>query len=63
MPRELGLGIEFKTNISQKCFVAEDFVFIKKRKKRWNIGTNATPYILNLASCLYFPENQTKPFG
>jgi hypothetical protein len=39
MPRELGLGLEFKTNTGQKCFVAGDFVFIKKRKKLWNNGT------------------------
>jgi|GEM_PF-6587556 len=35
----MGFGLEFKTNTSQKCFVAGDFVFIKKRKKLWNIGT------------------------
>ncbi len=39
MPRELGLDLEFKTNAGQKCLVAGDFVFIKKRKKLWNNGT------------------------
>jgi hypothetical protein len=39
MPRELGLVLGFKINTSQKCFVVGDFVFTKKRKKHWNIGT------------------------
>jgi hypothetical protein len=52
VPRELGLGRKFKINTGQKCFVTEDFVFIKKRKKHWNIGTETTDGI---------PENKKFP--
>jgi hypothetical protein len=55
MPRELRLGLEFKTNTGQNCFAAGDFVFIKKRKKHWNIGTETTDRSLENK------KNQTNP--
>jgi hypothetical protein len=59
MPGELGLGLEFKTNTGQKCFVADGFVFIKKRKKLWNIGTMEQKSRMEARNIRNF---QTKPF-
>jgi hypothetical protein len=42
MSREVGLGLKFKTNAGKKCFIAVGFVFIQKRKKHWNNGTETT---------------------